>query len=62
MFISAESSPRLRDSVGSLPDFPDRGPQGAFEVRDEVVVPSVVRYELLYGANKSQSPRQTFAA
>lgn len=28
---------------------------------DEVVVPSVIRYEVLYGANKSQSPNRTLA-
>ena len=32
----AEPLPSLRDFFGSLPDFPDRGPQGAFEVRDEL--------------------------
>ncbi len=26
---------------------------------DEVVIPSIVRYELIYGANKSRSPNQT---
>ncbi len=31
-----ENSPSLSDFFGSLPGFPDREPQGAFEVRDEL--------------------------